>query len=118
MNMPYMHCLTSASLTQEIEDKLKAAFAQILADEAGKPESYLYVSLRGDETLFLGGKRKPGAVFQVSLVGTLNKTQKKAISARLAKAGEEFLGLSQDASYIIFQEVNGENWGWNGSTFG
>ncbi len=116
--MPYVHCLSSQKIDVAAEDLFKAGAAAALAEVAGKPENYLFVSLQGGQTLFLAGRRAAGAVVEISLVGSLTKAQKKDLTARFSDLCRKSLGLSGESVYIIFHEVPGENWGWNGGTFG
>jgi phenylpyruvate tautomerase PptA (4-oxalocrotonate tautomerase family) len=116
--MPYVHCLTSQTLDPAKEDAFKAGAATVLAEVAGKPENYLFVALQGGQTLYRRGKKDPAAVLRVSLVGKLGGAQKKELSARFCRLCEEALGVPGDGVYIIFEEVAGESWGWNGGTFG
>lgn len=116
--MPYVNCLTSVSTDRTGEDSFKAGAAKALAEVAGKPERYLFVAVQGGQPLYLAGERKPGAVLEVKLVGSLTRAQKKELTSRFCDLCRESFGLSGEAVYVIIQEVAGENWGWNGATFG
>ena len=116
--MPHVHCLTSRELDAKSEETFKAAVAAALAELAAKPENYLFVSIDAGKHLFVRGQRSPGAVLQVSLVGTLGKAIKKELSVRFCRICQETMGVPMEAVYIVFNEVPGENWGWSGGTFG
>lgn len=116
--MPYVHCVTSRKLDEPALEAFKAGAAGALAEVAGKPENYLFVAVQDGQTLFVRGRKEPGAVLGVSLVGSLTKAQKKDLSKRFCDLCQKTMGIGGDAVYVIFTEVAGENWGWNGGTFG
>jgi len=116
--MPYVHCLTNQDPGTRAEEDFKAGAAAILAEVAAKPENYLFVSVQTGQTLFVRGQREPGAMLEVSLVGSLDKAQKQEITARFCRLCQETLGVPGDGVYVVFHEVAGGNWGWNGRLFG
>jgi len=118
MILPYVNLTASVRVDEAAEDAFKSGAAAALSEVAGKPENYLFVSIQGGQTLFLRGQRASGAVLQVHLVGSLSRSQKKEVTVRLCRLCREVLGIPEEAVYIIFNEVAGENWGWNGGTFG
>lgn len=116
--MPYVHCLTSSTPDAGAEERFKSGAAAALGEVAGKPEQYLFVALQGGQTLFLRGKRGRGAVIRISLVGALGKAQKKELAGRFCRLCRDTLSAAEEDVYVIFEEVQGENWGWSGGLFG
>ena len=116
--MPYVSCVTSLNLNGRAEEEFKAGVARALAEVAGKPEEYLFVSIEAGQTLFIRGQRLPGAVIRVSLIGSLSSAQKQEITSRLCRLCQDQFGLPGDAVYVIFEPVSAGDWGWNGRLFG
>lgn len=119
MDLPYIHFAVAGRITPETAEHLKAGAAQILQRHAGKEESWLYVHLEGEQTLFFQGKPvTSGGVIEVKLIGDLSSVQKRAITAALSELLHQEIGAAPERIYVIFTSVKAENWGWNGSMFG
>ena len=117
--MPYVNFNLATQINDENAETLKSNAAAILQKHAGKGESWLYVRVSGGETLyFKGNKVARGGVVEIQLVGTLSGSQKQAITQAFGELLNNETGSTPDQTYVIFTEVKGENWGWNGQTFG
>jgi phenylpyruvate tautomerase len=117
--MPYVNFIMGNKISPEKADKLKSGAAEILERHTGKGENWLYVQVTGNETLYFQGRKVVnGGVVEVKLVGTLFAAQKRDITSELGLLLEREFFFAPDQVYIIFTEVKGEDWGWNGRTFG
>jgi phenylpyruvate tautomerase PptA (4-oxalocrotonate tautomerase family) len=117
--MPYIDFKLSAKLVDKKEETLKFETAQLMKKIAGKDEPWLYIRFNTHQTLyFRGDPLKNGALVEIKLVGSLSSAQKRELSAAMGKLLENELGVHPDELYLIITEVKGENWGWNGQTFG
>lgn len=117
--MPYIDFTIANCITPEKMEHLKAGAAAIMERHAGKGENWLYVRVAGDEKLYFQGRAVTnGGVVEVKLVGSLSGTQKKEITGEICRLLEQELQTASNQVYVIFTEVKGENWGWNGQTFG
>ncbi|MBF0385750.1 MAG: 4-oxalocrotonate tautomerase family protein [Candidatus Omnitrophica bacterium] len=52
------------------------------------------------------------------LVGTLTKEQKKEIAKQFSETLEKVAKKPKDVTYIVFEEVKGENWAVGDKLFG
>lgn len=119
MGLPYVHFAVADRVTPEVAEHLKAGAAEIFQRHAGKEENWLYVHLKGEQTLYFQGKPvTSGGVIEVKLIGELTSVQKQAITAALTALLHQELGAVPERIYVIFTSVKAENWGWNGSMFG
>ncbi|MBE3584317.1 MAG: tautomerase family protein [Limnochordaceae bacterium] len=138
--MPYVQCLTNQLVTTTAMQAWKAGVAEALAQVAGKPEKYLFVSIQSPGSdrvvpasvtgenanapnrpglaLFVGGQDAPGAVIRLSLIGKLSREQKAELTRRLCRLCEEHLNVPPAGVYVIVESVEAEDWGWNGELFG
>lgn len=117
--MPYLDFALSKPVSREKTEWIKAEAAKIMQRHAGKGEAWLYLRISGEQTLFFKGfPVDNGGVVEVKLVGSLSGAQKKEITSEICQLLQNELKMAPDQIYIIFTEVKGENWGWNGQTFG
>lgn len=116
--MPIINSITTQNLDKSKKEVLKSELAEIMQDAAGKSEDWLMVRFtEGDIIYFKGQELADGAIIEIKLVGKLNARQKKDISEKVCDIYNRILGYKKSSIYIVMQEVSGENWGWNGSTF-
>ncbi|HHU51531.1 MAG TPA: hypothetical protein GXZ36_06910 [Firmicutes bacterium] len=48
----------------------------------------------------------------------MSQQQKQEITTALGRLLQKELSIPAEKTYVIFTEVKGENWGWNGQLFG
>ena len=117
--MPYVNFVLAQEVTPDICERTKAEMANILQKHAGKAESWLFIRFDEEQKLFFRGEQvSKGGVVQIQLVGSLAGDQKRKITAEVCEMLGKELGTPAEQIYVVFQEVKGENWGWNGQTFG
>lgn len=116
--MPLVKLQISATVPEEQQQTLIAAASQLIADTIGKPEQYVMVTLETQVPIMMAGTQGDAAFADVRSIGGLNNTVNKQISQKLAAALQEHVGVATDRVYMNFTSINGENWGWRGSTFG
>ncbi|MGE5558449.1 MAG: phenylpyruvate tautomerase MIF-related protein [Bacillota bacterium] len=117
--MPYISSVTSVQITEIQKESLKSKLAQAMQKTAGKGENWLMLSFRCGESMYFQGKKgDKTAYLEVKVVGTLSSAQKNELAAEIGGIYQEELGIPADKTYIVFFEVSGANWGWNGGTFG
>jgi 4-oxalocrotonate tautomerase len=56
-------------------------------------------------------------IVNVKLVGTLKEKQKAEIAKQFTKTLEEVVGKPPQYVYVIFEEVERENWAMSGTLF-
>ncbi|HEY8345179.1 MAG TPA: phenylpyruvate tautomerase MIF-related protein [Bacillota bacterium] len=117
--MPYVDYALAGAVSATQAEQVKAETARILSQYAGKPEQWLYIRVTPNQSLFFQGEPvSEGAIAEVKLIGSLSQQQKQEITAALGQLLQKELSIPAEKTYVIFTEVKGENWGWNGQLFG
>ncbi len=115
--MPYINVKTPFKVNEKEAEKLKSELAKVMQEVAGKPENWLMIGFGEENLYFKGSKCDKAAFVEVKLVGSLNSNQKAGLSKGICNVLSAEIGVPSDKTYIVMTEVNGENWGWNSSTF-
>ena len=112
--MPYLKLQTSKNVfnKREVIQKLSG----IVAEELGKPESYVMVALESEVKMCFGGDTDPAIFMQLKSIG-LSESMTDSLSEALCTYASEKLNIDSDRIYIEFTDVDGSFWGWNKSTF-
>ncbi|GEM_PF-686186 len=117
--MPFIRSITTCSLSQDQQAKLEEGFANILQQVAEKPRSVLVVQFQDGQTLLVGGTAAERfAVVEVQVAGTLSKQQKQSIVSECNALYAELLSFTAYELYVIFTEVERENWALRGGLLG
>jgi phenylpyruvate tautomerase PptA (4-oxalocrotonate tautomerase family) len=66
----------------------------------------------------MAGKTGPAAFLDIRSIGSINSRVNRKISQDVTLLLQSALGIPSDRVYLSFNDVDGANWGWNGSTFG
>lgn len=111
--MPYLNIVTNKPVTDEA-GLLKAA-SQTVAKAAGKPESYVMVSVKANANMLMGGSNAPAAFLDYRALGL--PRDRTAFSDALCSLIHEHLAISGDRIYISMTDSERQNWGWNYDTF-
>lgn len=115
--MPLIKLETSADLPDDKKTTLLPQLSRIIAEEIGKPETYVMVTIEQNR-LMMSGSDAPAAFMDVRSIGGLTPEINQAISKRLCTLMDRELGISYDRTYITFIDMPRTHWGWNGRTFG
>ncbi|KHO62013.1 4-oxalocrotonate tautomerase [Thermoanaerobacter sp. YS13] len=116
--MPIVNLITKEKIASENKEVLKKEFADVMYEVAGKSENWLMVRFTEEEDIFFQGQPLvKGGIVEIKLVGKLQRGQKEEISKRICDVLNKVLGYRKDSIYIVIQEIEGQNWGYNGSTF-
>jgi len=111
--MPYLNIMTNQSIADE-STLLKVA-SQTVAKAAGKPESYVMVTVNANRKMSMGGNDAPTAFLDYRALGLPN--DRSAFSDALCGLISDQLGIAGDRIYISMTDSERQNWGWNHSTF-
>ena len=112
--MPYLKLQTNEKFSGEKEIVKK--LSKLIADELGKPESYVMVILENDLKISMGGDMKPAAFVELKSLG-LSKDLTGTLSQVICEFLEDNIGIPAGRVYIVFSDVERSMWGWNGGTF-
>ena len=111
--MPLIHVHTSAGNIQNQDSILKTLSLE-LSNLTKKPENYVMAILQTDLAMTFGGTNSPCCYIEVKSIGALNPSE---MTKKLCTLIEDLLKIPQNRIYISFEDINGEDWGFNGNTF-
>ena len=106
---------TTVPLPDEKQKPLLAALSKAVAGTIGKPEQYVMVSL-SHSAMSMSGKAGDAAFVDIRSIGGLNGDTNRKLSQQICRLLNS-LGVAPERVYLNFSDVEGGNWGWNGSTF-
>ncbi|XP_078064842.1 macrophage migration inhibitory factor-like [Mustelus asterias] len=100
-----------------IPDVLAEELTATLCQQLGKPTQYIAVHIVPDQILHFGGSSEPCALASLSSIGKLGVKQNKTYSKVLFDLVNKHLHICPDRMYIVFQDLEPGNVGYNGNTF-
>jgi phenylpyruvate tautomerase PptA (4-oxalocrotonate tautomerase family) len=114
--MPLLKIQTNVNVPDSKRDALLKKVSRTVAQQLGKPEQYMMVSLESERPMVFAGTSEPAAFMDLRAIGLpAGKTgQLAALLCDLAKAE---LGVATERVYVNFADVPANLWGWNGETF-
>lgn len=115
--MPFIRIETSASLTDDLRQKLCTSLSQALAKGLGKPEQYVMTSVL-PSVMSCSGSSAPTVFADLRSIGGLNPAVNKALARTLCGILQEALKVPGERIFLNFTDVPGSHWGWQGSTLG
>ncbi|MEO1131578.1 MAG: phenylpyruvate tautomerase MIF-related protein [Cyanobacteria bacterium J06639_1] len=116
--MPLIKVQTSLADTAAIDvESLLKSLSASLAEQLGKSEAYVMTAFEAGVPMTHAGSAEPACYVEIKSVGTMGaKTQ--AMTTAFCDQLAEALGIARDRIYILFDDVKGSMWGWNGRTIG
>lgn len=112
--MPLINVRTSLPAVDDATALLQQLSAS-LAEQTGKPESYVMTLLETGVPMTFAGSAEPCAYVEIKSIGALKPP---AMTAAFCRLISERTGIAADRVYISFDDVKASQWGWNGRTFG
>lgn len=114
--MPFLKIQTNTKLPDDRRDALLRKASRAVAQQLGKPEDYMMVSVEAERPMMFAGTSEPAAFMDLRAIGLpVGKT--KQLAALLCDLAEAELGVAKERVYINFTDVPANLWGWNGETF-
>ena len=114
--MPFIDVKTTASMTDEKCEAVKAALGKAISVIPGKSEGWLMVEIEPEKKIwFRGDASADSAMVTVAVLGSLTERDSSRMTAEVTDILARELGISPDRIYISYSEH--EMWGWNGSNF-
>lgn len=92
-------------------------FSKVTAELLGKPEKYISVDFRHNETLSFAGTFDPAFLLVITSLGNINPEVNEKYSATLFAYLKEKLGVPGDRGYITFNDPGNAYIGHEGTTF-
>jgi len=114
--MPLLSIITNQPLAEAQHRPVLEQLSRDVAETLGKPERYVMVSYRHNPHMLFGGSDDPLAYLELKSIG-LPAERTAALSATLAAAMQQHLGIPADRVYVEFADAERHLWGWNGGTF-
>ncbi|KAH3890641.1 macrophage migration inhibitory factor homolog isoform X2 [Dreissena polymorpha] len=114
--MPTFNIFVTTPKSQIPKDFILEA-SKFIAQQLGKPESYVTVRVVPDQMMSHGGTTDPCGSVQVYSIGALGKKNKEH-SAAIGNFLESKLNIPQDRFYITYMDIAGNDCGYEGDTFG
>lgn len=111
--MPLLNLKCTKDIPQELLKKLSLTVAEAI----GKPEKYVMIVAEKTD-LLMSGSEGDAACAEVKSIGGLNGGVNQELAAKVCSLLKDQLGIPADRTYIIFESIAADHWGWNGSTFG
>ena len=115
--MPQLSLTTNVPVDAVVAADILKDCSRALARIIGKPESYVMVSLNGSVPTSFAGTEEPAAYGELMSIGGLGPGVNGKLSAALAEILEAKLSIGKNRFYVKFDDVQGYNLGFNGSTF-
>ena len=114
--MPFLKIQTNANVTDDKRDALLKKASRAVAQQLGKPEAYMMVSVDTGRPMVFAGTSEPAAFMDLRAIG-LPAEKTEQLSAFLCDLAKAELGVARERVYINFADVPSNLWGWNGETF-
>lgn len=112
--MPYL-TLTS-NLHLDTDSGQLQLLSQAVAEDLGKPESFVMVAIRHNPDMLFAGNNEPLAYCELKSLG-LEESQTRALSQHLCDLIQQLYTIDPARIYIEFSAPARAMWGWNGKTF-
>ena len=114
--MPYLTIRTNHTIDRQNSEQLLRKASALVAEQLGKPERYVMVSLEPATAMLFAGSDAPLAYLELKSIG-LQKKQVEGLSAALCSLLERESAIPMERIYIEFSSATRDMWGWNGATF-
>jgi phenylpyruvate tautomerase PptA (4-oxalocrotonate tautomerase family) len=114
--MPFLKIQTNHPLPEPEAKALAARASALVAEQLGKPERYVMVSVENNTAMQFAGTDAPLAFMELKSIG-LPETATADISSALCQLVAADTGIEPDRIYIEFSDAPRKMWGWNNSTF-
>ena len=115
--MPNLTLNTSLDFEDEKANEILATFSRAVSKLLGKDEKWIMVQVNKGQKMCFGGSTDPCAFIRLVSIGGLDdKDKNNEIVADLTQIVTE-LGVSADRCFIELQNVERQNFGFNGKTF-
>jgi phenylpyruvate tautomerase len=114
--MPLLKIQTNVNVPDSKRDALLKKVSRTVAQQLGKPEQYMMVSLEAERSMVFAGTSEPAVFMDLRAIG-LPAGKTGQLAALLCDLANAELGVAKERVYINFTDVPPNLWGWNGETF-
>jgi phenylpyruvate tautomerase PptA (4-oxalocrotonate tautomerase family) len=114
--MPFLKIQTNQILTGDEAKSLASKASALVAEQLGKPESYVMTSVENNPAMTFAGTDAPLAFLELKSIG-LPESATAGASRALCELLSSETGIDTARIYIEFSDAPRKMWGWNNSTF-
>jgi len=114
--MPTLIIQTNVEVPAERRKVILEAASSLVAEQLGKPESYVMVLMQHNRDMLFGANGAPLAYLELKSLG-LPEERAPELSAALCAFMERHFGISPARVYIEMASPPRHLFGWNGGTF-
>jgi phenylpyruvate tautomerase len=114
--MPFLRIQTNQPLRDTEARSLATRASAVVAEQLGKPERYVMISVESNPAMLFAGTDAPLAYLELKSIGLPESTTtetSRALCGMLTSA----TGIEPDRIYIEFSDAPRKMWGWNNGTF-
>ena len=114
--MPFLKIQTNRILSGEDAKALASKASALVADQLGKPESYVMTSVENNPAMTFAGTDAPLVFLELKSIGLPESVTADA-SRTLCELVASATGIDPGRIYIEFSDAPRKMWGWNSGTF-
>jgi phenylpyruvate tautomerase PptA (4-oxalocrotonate tautomerase family) len=114
--MPFLKIQTNRILPEEAAKALASKASALVAEQLGKPESYVMTSVENNAAMTFAGTDAPLAFLELKSIG-LPESATADASRALCELVSGETGIDAARIYIEFSDAPRKMWGWNSGTF-
>ena len=114
--MPFLKILTNQALAEAAAKELAGKASALVAQQLGKPESYVMTSVENNPAMTFAGTDAPLAFLELKSIG-LSESATTDASRALCELVAGETGIDTARIYIEFSDAPRKMWGWDSSTF-
>jgi phenylpyruvate tautomerase PptA (4-oxalocrotonate tautomerase family) len=114
--MPTLIIQTNVEIPSERRKVILEAISASVAEQLGKPESYVMVVLRTNPDMIFGADDSPMAYLELKSLG-LPEDRTSALSKTFCGLMDKHFGIPPRRTYIEFASPPRHLFGWNSGTF-
>jgi phenylpyruvate tautomerase len=114
--MPFLRIQTNQPMSDTEAHLLAARASAVVAEQLGKPERYVMISVESNPGMQFAGTDAPLAYLELKSIGlpqSLTTDTSRALCGMMTSA----IGIEPDRIYIEFTDAPRKMWGWNNGTF-
>jgi len=114
--MPFLRIQTNHPLDDTAAGELANRASAVVAEQLGKPERYVMVSVESSPAMRFAGSDAPLAYMELKSIG-LPESLTAGLSHTLCQLLADTAGIDPARIYIEFSDAPRKMWGWNNGTF-
>ena len=114
--MPFLKIQTNHTLSATDAKGLAGKASTLVAEQLGKPERYVMVSVEHNPAMQFAGNDAPLAYLELKSIG-LSDSATADLSSALCQLVASETRVDPERVYIEFSDAPRKMWGWNSGTF-